>query len=293
LATAAMGMALLISGCALFPTTRKLPIPVAPQIEQTATPEELVERLNQRWAALGSLNASVEMQASVLKTKQGLAKDYPAIRGIILMLKPGMLRVYGRVPVIGTRAFDMVSDGKDFTLWIPEYNIAYKGSNTVKRRSANPLENLRPGSFLDALVVRGLEPEDEYMVTADTDTVEDKVRKHLYLEPEYQLSIMRPKAGSLRKTPVRVVTFHRDDLLPYEQDIYDAGGNLETQVIYSGYKDFGAGTYPSSVLIKRPLEEAQVVLTVEKVAENPKNPPLTGDEFVLKLTEGTKIQSLE
>lgn len=293
LAAAAMLMTLLISGCSLFPTTRKLPIPVAPAIEQTATPEELVARLNQRWEALGSLNASVEMQASVLKTKEGLAKDYPAIRGIILMLKPGMLRVYGRVPVIGTRAFDMVSDGKDFTLWIPAYNVAYKGSNTVKRKSANPLENLRPGSFLDALVVRGLEPDDEYMVTADTDTLEDKSRKRLSIEPEYQLSIMRRKAGSPQKTPVRVVTFHRDDLLPYEQDIYDAEGNLETSVVYSGYKDFGAGKYPSNVLIKRPLEGAQVVLTVEKVAENPMNPPLTGDEFVLKLTAGTKVQSLE
>lgn len=284
---------MLIAGCSLLPATRKLPIPVAPAEEQTVTPEELVARLNQRWELLDSLNASVEMQASVLKTKEGTAKDYPAIRGIILMLKPGMLRVYGRVPVIGTRAFDMVSDGQDFTLWIPQFNVAYKGSNTVKRKSANPLENLRPGSFLDALVVRGLEPDDEYMVTADSNTVEDKVRKHLYMVPEYQLSIMRRKAGSPRKTPVRVVTFHRDDLLPYEQDIYDADGNLETQVLYSGYKDFGTGTYPSSVLIKRPLEEAQVVLTVEKVAENPKNPPLTGDEFVLKLTEGTKIQSLE
>jgi hypothetical protein len=29
------------------------------------------------------------------------------------------------------------------------------------------------------------------------------------------------------------------------------------------------------------------------VVENPKNPPLTGDEFVLKLTEGTQIQRLE
>jgi hypothetical protein len=293
LAAAALMLSLLVTGCSLLPATRKLPIPVAPAVEQTVTPEELVARLNERWASLESLNASVEIQASIEKSKDGVAKDYPSIRGIILMLKPGMLRVYGRVPVIGTRAFDMVSDGKDFTLWIPQYNVAYKGSNTVKKKSANPLENLRPGSFLDALVVRGLEPEDEYMVTADSTTVEDNLRKHLYIVPEYKLSIMRRKADSLRKTPVRVVTFHRDDLLPYEQDIYDAEGNLETQVLYSAYKDYGTGIYPSSVVIKRPLEEAQVKLTVDKVAENPKNPPLTSDEFVLKLTPGTKIQSLE
>jgi hypothetical protein len=290
---AALALPLLLSGCYLLPTTRKLPIPKTPPSEQTVAPEELVAQLNQRWAALESLNASVEIQASVLKSKEGLAKDYTSIRGIILMLKPEMLRVYGRVPVIGTRAFDMVSDGKDFTLWIPSKNIAFKGANTLKKKSANQLENLRPGFFLDALVVQGLEPDDLYSVVSDSETVEDAARKHLFNVPEYVLSISRRKPGSNQLTPVRVITFHREDLLPYEQDLYDSEGNLETQVTYSAYQDFGGSKYPSKVVIKRPLEDIQVVLTIDKVVENPKNPPLTGDEFVLKLTDGTQIQNLE
>lgn len=282
---------LLLSGCVW--TTRKLPVPRAPSIVQTVKPDQLVERLNQRWDALNSLNASVEIQASVLKSKEGMAKDYTSIRGIILMLKPEMLRVYGRVPVIGTRAFDMVSDGKDFTLWIPSKNMAFKGANTVNKKSANQLENLRPGFFLDAIIVQGLEPDDLYSVVADSETVEDAARKHLFTVPEYILSISRHKLASNQLRPVRVITFHREDLLPYQQDLYDAEGNLETQVTYSAYQDFGASKYPSRVVIKRPLEDIQVVLTIDKVVENPKNPPLSEDEFVLKLTEGTQIQRLE
>ena len=79
-------------------------MPKAPAVVQTVTPEELVARLNQRWAALESLNATVEIQASVLKSKEGLAKDYTTFRGNILMRKPEMLRVLGQVPVLGTRA---------------------------------------------------------------------------------------------------------------------------------------------------------------------------------------------
>jgi outer membrane lipoprotein-sorting protein len=277
-----------LSGCLW--STRKLPVPKAPPMVQTVTPDELVAQLNQRWAALDSLVASVEIQASVLKSKEGVAKDYTSIRGIILMRKPEMLRVYGRVPVIGTRAFDMVSDGKKFTLWIPSKNIVYQGSNSLQKKSANPLENLRPGFFLDAMVVRGLEPDDWYAVVSDTETVEDAARKHLLTVPEYVLSVSRHKPGSHELTPERVVTFNRDDLLPSQQDLYNSHGDLETQVFYSGYKDFGAGKYPSRVVIKRPLEEVQVVLTVEKVVENQ---PLTEGEFVLKPTEGTKIQILE
>ena len=290
---AALILPLLLSGCALISTTRKLPVPKAPSVFFTVEPEELVAQLNQRWATLDSLNATVDIQASVLKTKEGVARDYTSFRGIILMLKPEMLRVYGRVPVIGTRAFDMVSDGKAFTLWIPSKNVAYKGSNSLKKKSANAFENLRPGFFLDAMVVRGLDPDDLYSVVADSETVEDKARKHLFTVPEYILSISRRKPGSNQLTPVRVVTFNRADLMPSQQDIYDSEGNLETQVYYSGYQDSGASKYPSMVVIKRPLEEIQIVLTVDKVTENPTNPPLTKDEFELKLTEGTQIQNLE
>jgi hypothetical protein len=230
------------------------------------------------------------MQASVMKTREGLAKDYTSIRGIILLRKPEMLRVLGRVPVLGTPMFDMATDGKTFTLRVPPKSLAYKGSNKLKKRSASAIENMRPGFFLDALAVRGLDPADEYMVTADTDTTEDAARKHLFLVPEYKLTVMRPKSGSQAKTPLRVITFRRDDLMPYEQDIYDEQGNLETQVTYSRYADFGDNHYPSTVLIKRPQEDFQIVLTVEKVSVNQ---PLTDDQFQIHIPEGTQIKNLE
>ena len=287
---AALFLPIMLAGCSLFPTTRKLPVPKAPLIVQTATPEELVSRLNQRWAALDSLNATVEMQASVMKSKEGLAKDYTNIRGIILMRKPEMLRVFGRVPVIGTRAFDMVSDGTNFTLYIPSKNKAIKGANSLEKKSASQLENMRPGFFFDSMVVRGLEKDDYYSVTADTETVEEADRKHLYSVPEYILSIMRRKPGSQELEPVRVVTFSRDNLQPYQQDIYDKEGNLETQVTYADYREFDSGLYPSQVIIKRPLEEYQIVLTIDQVVENM---TLTDDQFVIKIPEGTITQKLE
>jgi outer membrane lipoprotein-sorting protein len=284
------GPLLLLNGCSLLYSKRKLPIPKAPSIVRTVTPNDLVARLNQRWAAMDSLNATVEIQASALKTKEGVAKDYTTFRGLILMRKPEMMRVLGRVPVLGTRMFDMVSDGKNSTLWIPSKNLAYKFSNSLKSKSANQLENLRPGFFMDAIVVRGLEPDDLYAVVADSETIEDAARKHLFTVPEYILSISRRNPGSQQLTPVRVVVFRRDDLLPYQQEIFDIDGNLETQVDYANYQDFDSFRYPATITIKRPLEEYQIVLTVEKVTQNQ---PLTDDQFQLKIPEETRIQNLQ
>jgi outer membrane lipoprotein-sorting protein len=279
---------LFLTGCSLFPTTRRLPVPKAPVLTQYVTPEELVARLNQRWEAVNTLTATVEMQASVTKSKEGLAKDYPSVHGNILLRKPSDLRVLGRY--FGVAAFDMASDGKCFTLSIPHDNKVIKGCGASKAKSVNTWENLRPGFFFDAMLVRGLDPDDLYSVVTESDTVEDSARKHLFTVPEYVLSISRHSPGSSKLIPVRVVTFHRDDLLPYQQDLYDKDGNLETQVFYPAYQDFEGGKYPSSITIKRPIDEIQIVLTLDTVHQNT---PLPNDQFVVQIPEGAKIQNLE
>jgi outer membrane lipoprotein-sorting protein len=288
--SAASALPLLLSGCFLLSTTRKLPLPKAPGSVQTVSPEELVSRLNQRWAGINTLTAKVDIQASVLHAQEGIARDYTSVPGVILLRKPEDLRVYVRVPVVGTPALDMVSNGKTFQLFIHLKNKVIEGNNDETRKdSPNPLENLRPGFFFDSMMARGLEPDDRYSVTTDVVTVEDAAKKHLYSVPEYILSIHRPKAGSQEDTTLRVVTFHRDDLLPYQQDIYDKDGNLETQVFYAQYGDFSGNKYPSKVTIKRPIEGVQLVLTVDNVTENMK---LRDDQFEIEIPPGTPIQKL-
>ena len=159
----ALALPLLLSGCFVLSTTRKLPIPVQPAMVKTATAEELVAQINQQWDKLQTLNATVEMQLSVENSDRGVAKDYTSIPAVILLRKPEMLRVFGMVPVIRTRAVDMVSDGKNFTLWIPSQNKAIKGSANLTKKSARPIENLRPGFFYDAMVVGGIAPEENYI----------------------------------------------------------------------------------------------------------------------------------
>jgi outer membrane lipoprotein-sorting protein len=268
-------------------------VPKAPALTQTVEPDELVAQLNKRWAALETMNAKVEIQASEFNANAGLAKDSPTFGGLVFMQKPEKLRVYGMVPVIRTEAFDIVGDGKAFTMYIPHNSMVYKGSYDVaaKKPSTGLEEKLRPGFFFDAIVVRGLEPNDEYMVTADTITVEDAARKHLYSVPEYKLTIMRRKPDSSQLEPRRVVYFHRDNLLPSQQDIYDSDGNLATQVTYGPYKDFDSVQYPASITIKRPLDEVQIVLTIDSVKQNA---PLSQDQFeITNIPKGTPVKDMQ
>ena len=95
--------ALLLAGCSLLPTTRKLPVPKAPPTVQTVTPEQLVSRLNDRWAAISTLTAKVEFHAT--KSKDGVATDYPSVEGHILIRKPADLptplaKLYDSFPIV-------------------------------------------------------------------------------------------------------------------------------------------------------------------------------------------------
>lgn len=285
---AALFPVLFLSGCSyLVPSKRKLPVPKAPAIVHTVSPEQLVARLNQRWDSMQALTATVEIYATEFKTEQGEAKNYPSARASIVMAKPELLRVRGTY--FGVMIFDLASNGNRFTLEIPSKNLAIQGSNKSKGTSKSTWENLRPSFFFDAMVVRGVGTDEHYFVTSDTQTVEDATKKHLNLVPEYILNINHVNPNSQSETPIRVVTFHRDDLLPYLQDIYNSEGELETEVSYQGYRSFNFIEYPSTVTITSPLNGFRLVLMVESVHENMKVP---ADEFQLQLPAGMKTQQL-
>ena len=276
-----------LTGCAsLFISKRKLLQPIPPSFVLSVSPDDLVAQLNTRWEKFQTLTATVDIRASHLKQKEGVATDYPSFRAYVLVRKPEMLRVQGKAPIVQTTMFDLGSDGKTFNLIVPPKNKAFNGENDNKGTSLNWYENLRPGPLFTAMVVRGLNPDELYSVTSDSSTEEDPATKRLRLHPEYILNVQHRKPGSQQLYPVRVVTFRREDLEPYEQDLYDDNGILQTQVIYDAYKDYDGIKYPSKIVMKRPQEEYQLSMTVERVNQNT---PLTDDQFQVKIPEGMPI----
>lgn len=279
-----------LTGCAsLFISKRKLLVPIAPATVENASADELVAELNQSWDKFQSMTATVDILASHLKTKEGVATDYPNFRVNLLLRKPNALRVLGHAPIIQTTLFDLASDGTHFTLVVPPKKKIFEGLNASKGTSDIWYENLRPDPLFNSMVIRGLDADELYSVTSESITEEDVAKKRLLLHPEYVLSIVRRKLNSNELYPVRVVRFHREDLLPCEQDLYDDKGVMETQVIYGPYKDFEGQKFPSTITLKRPQDEYQLVMTVERVTANPS---LTDDQFQIKIPEGYAVQHM-
>jgi outer membrane lipoprotein-sorting protein len=285
-------MALLLpalTGC--LSHTRKLQAPKGPSVELTADAEQLESQVNRDYDAIHSMNATVDFRASVGGQKRGSVTDYNvSIRGFILLRKPDDLRVLGLVPVLHTTAFDLASDGKTFKLLIPPKNKAIEGSNTVTKRSSNTLENLRPGVFFDAMMIHGISPDEKIFLTTETKTTQDPKTRQMIEEPHYDLYTVRAKPDGNELIPERVIHFSRATLRPVEQDIYNADGNVETQVLYGPDSIFGSVKFPGTVTIKRPIDEYEIFLTIEKLTMNQ---PLSDDQFENKIPPGIQIQHLD
>ncbi len=258
--------------------------------------DQLVNRVNTQYAAIQTMNASVEIAASTGGSRTGEVKEYTALSGYIFIRKPADLRVLLLLPVLRSKAIDMVSDGTTFKLLIaPPRNKAIIGNNTVTQPSKNGLENLRPPVFLDSLLVRGLEANQIISLTQSTRVLTPdpqtpgKPSADLIEEPDYDLQILARPEAEIAHTE-RVIHISRANLLPVQQDVYDSSGQIVTRAFYSNYGHFGSITFPQKIRIERPLDEYSLTLTILKVTFNEK---LDDDQFELKIPDGVPIEQMK
>ncbi len=120
-----------------------------------STQQGLIDSINEQSKAIQSLKATVDIDSSAGGMKKGHVTDYKEIRGYILARKPDWLHMVGLMPIVRTTAFDMVSDGKEFKLWIPPKNRFVIGQNQVATPNPDqPMENIRPQIIYEALLIR-------------------------------------------------------------------------------------------------------------------------------------------
>ncbi len=284
-----LASALVLASTGCLKHTHLLERPQQPSVVLSSSAQQLIQSVDERYDAIHSMNATVLIRASVGGASKGKVTDYTSLRGYILLRQPDMLRVLGLLPVVETRAFDMVSDDKTFTLLIPPKSEAITGSGVVTAPSSNPLMNLRPAVFYDSLLVGKIGPGDLIYVTNNSRIERDPRSKHLIQEPDYDLGVLRRQGNSQQLVPVRLIHISRTDLMPYQQDEYDAQGTLVTRTLYSNYQTFDQIPYPTRIAIDRPIDGYQIELTIQKLTFNR---PLADDQFALKIPAGTKIKRL-
>ena len=285
---------LLVLAAVTFPTsgclfrTRTLDRQFSNAPLKSATQEQLIGYINSQAAGTRSLQATVDIDTSSEDPKNGKVTDYKQIRGYVLARKPAMLRMKGLLPVVRNTAFDMVSDGQDFKLWIPPKNKFVMGTNSDDNYQPDKrLENLRPQYIYDALLLRDIGSDEIAVLENGYETVLD-AKKHRVDQPDYQMAVIR--RGSNGWFLSRKIEFSRSDLLPHRQQIYDQQGNVVTDARYQNYKDYSGIAFPSTIGIERLREGYDITLSILKLEMNR---VLTDEQFALEQPPGAEVVHLD
>jgi len=255
---------------------------------QTATQDQLIGYLQDQAARIHTMQATVDIDTSVGGEKKGKITDYKEIRGYILVRKPSMLRMIGLLPVVRTRAFDMVSDGQNFKLSIPPKNRFVVGSNDViLPNPQQPLENLRPQVIYDAVLIRPVDDRNEIAVLENDQQIITDTKGHKLEQADYVLDVIRKSDNAWHLA--RKIIFTRTDLLPHRQITYNEAGDVITNTLYANYLDYNGISYPTQVEIVRPQEEYDITLNIVKVEFNK---TLTDEQFTLEQPPGAQVVHL-
>ena len=275
------------SGCVL--RTRPVEDQYSKVPLKESTQQGLIDSINQQAKAIQSLKATVDIDTSVGGMRKGHYTDYKEIRGYVLARKPDALHMVGLMPIVRTTAFDMVSDGRDFKLWIPAKNRFVTGKNEVGTPNIDqPMENIRPQNIYEALLIQHVDADSEIAVLENGYEILHDSKGRRILQDDYELTIIQKYDKGWRLA--RKIIFERTDLKPHRQYIYSEDGKVATDAHYAEYKDYDGFSFPSRIEIYRPQEEYDITLNMLKVDINQ---PLKDEQFVLEQPSGAVVVNLD
>jgi hypothetical protein len=246
----------------------------------TATRDELTARIANIYNAINSFQAKVDMTASEGSVYKGKITEIKDVLAYVLFRKPAEIRIKGLLPVVRSTAFDMVSNGADFSFYLTTSNLFVQGANNAPAVSKNKLENLRPDAFFSSMLIR---PADD---TIEAPIIEDQTDEDSAL---YQLQfVRRAPDGHLLQCFARSVWFDRLDLTIVRQLVYDDCGNsIVSDTRYSKWQPYGGVQFPAHIDLNRPKDGYGVVMDL---MEMKMNIAMTDEQFSLPQPKGSKLQ---
>jgi hypothetical protein len=256
-----------------------------------ASQQQLIDNVNRQAKAIQSLKATVDIDTYAGGMKKGTETQYKEIRGYVLARQPAWLHMIGLMPIVRTTAFDMVSDGNDFKLWIPPKNRFVVGNNQMEIQNTDqPMENIRPQNIYEALFIPPINPDTtvEIAVVENGYEMLHDAKGHRILQEDYELIVMHKYDTGWRLS--RKIVFGRVDLKPHRQFIYNEDAKVATDAHYAEYKDYDGMSFPSRIEIYRPQEEYDITLNMLKVDINK---PLTDEQFTLEQPAGAEVVHLD
>ena len=255
---------------------------IRPQLESSE--QDLLASYNNQVRAVQTLQATVDLIPSTGTTYSGVIEEYHDVPGFILAERHATLRMIGQAPVVAKNIFDMVSDGKEFRIYIPSKNSFLVGPTALIRPSKKPLENLRPQHIVEALFWPELPPSANVLF----EQFDFNVSRY------YILTLLR-QTESGKFAIARKIWYSRTDLRVSRIQLFGSAGKLDSDIQYSDWEPVPAAegapaeeqaSFARDIHIWRPQDDYKLEIKILKLTLNE---PISPDRFELAQPTGTDL----
>jgi len=263
---------------------------IRPQLDSSE--DKLLSDYNDHVRAVQSLQATVDLIPSTGTTYSGVIEEYHDVQGFILAQRPATVRAIGQAPVVAKNIFDMVSDGKEFRIYIPSKNTFLVGPTALKRPSNKPIENLRPQHIVEALFWPELQPAANVLF----EEFDFEMGRY------YILTLLRERDHDGGRLEIaRKIWYNRADLKVSRVQLFGAGGKLDSDIEYADWRPVPAAppsadaapasataqtSYARDIHIWRPQDDYKLEIRILKLSLNE---PISPDRFELTQPPGTEL----
>ena len=215
------------NGCSsVIKDKKKVEIPPAYQQAKTATLDELVTLINQRYAKIHSIVASkFEVQFHGGSAELGFIEKYPRAKGYLAAQWPSSIYVNILNPLTNSTLVAMASRSGEFQIWAPRDNKYLTGRTDVQLDEDQPLFNVRPQHLLNALIIEPV-PDPDALSVVFLEEDQDPSFKY------YVVTILRRESESARFCLERKIWIERSAMRIARQQYYDCGA-VVSNVVYS------------------------------------------------------------
>lgn len=269
-----------LAGCGAVKTTTRVDVPPAYRQAQSASLEELIALVNDRYAAIDTLTVSrFQVEFTGGSVEAGYLEAYRKGQGYLVAARPDSIFVNILNPLTNSSILAMATQLGSFQIWLPTRNQYVTGPTEVPSREENPLYNVRPSHLLPALLIEPLTGQGEMRYFREED--QDGAAKYYVL---YVVTLSE-EAGGLSLQ--RKLWIERSRMQLVRQQYYHAGA-VTSVIRYNGPVEVEQRWVPVRIQVERPEERYSMSLEFdpESIRVNRTLPP---DAFEIPRPPGAEV----
>jgi len=263
-------------GC--IKTTKRLPADQRMLPAKTATRSDLFKDLEAKSKQVQTLKGSMNIEVSGGGPKSGVVTEYHETRGAIVVERPNNIRVQVQLPLVSTTVANMVSDGRQYRVYLPLEKQYMVGDVDAPPSAANTIKDLRPQQFMAGLFVDIRQYLENPQVKSTFEESSEGVRSF------YVFSFI--DVGGAEARTLEKIWIDRLDLQVGRKQVFGKDGRIEVDARYSDYKPMNGVPFPQSVVLQLPLQDYTVKMTFQNATINEAVPD---NAFTLPQPDGAKL----